>query len=62
MEAFIGQQTPTRLPTFTPPPALDLPEFSDNTASQPGFPAGLLIVSLALVGFLGAVISYLRGR
>ena len=62
VEAFIGQQTPTRLPTFTRPPAIDLPEFSDETDTQAGFPAGLLIISLALFGFLGAVISYLRGR
>jgi hypothetical protein len=62
VEAFIGEQTPTRLPTFTPPPPIILPEFSDNTGNQTGFPAGLLIISLALFGFLGAVISYLRGR
>lgn len=62
-EAFIGQQTPTRLPTFTPPPPIEEPVFSDETENQPrGIPAGLLIVSLALFGFFGAVISYLRGR
>lgn len=59
--AFVGQVTPTRLPTFTPPPPLELPSFQDETAHQ-GFPTGLLIVSLGLFGFLGAVISYLRGR
>ena len=61
--AFIGQSTPTRLPTFTPPPQLDLPSFSDETEpATRGVPTGLLIVSLALFGFFGAVISYLRGR
>ena len=62
--AFIGQQTPTRLPTFTPPPPLDLPLFTDVTPPQAtrGIPAGLIILSLALFGFFGAVISYLRGR
>jgi hypothetical protein len=62
--AFIGQPTSTRLPTFTPPPALDLPQFSDPSADAPavGVPTGLLILSLALFGFLGVVISYLRGR
>jgi hypothetical protein len=61
--AFIGQQTPTRLPTFTPAPALEQPAFHE--ASNPdatGIPTGLLILSLGLFGFLGAVISYLRGR
>ena len=62
-EAFIGQQTPTRLPTFTLPAPIEEPVFTDNTDDQPrGIPAGLLIVSLALFGFFGAVISYLRGR
>ena len=61
--AFIGQQTPTRLPTFTPPPPLDLPSFTDPPGTAPtNIPAGLLILSLGLFGFLGAVISYLRGR
>lgn len=60
--AFIGQQTPTRLPTFTPPAPLDLPNFTDAGTSNRGIPTGLLIVSLGLFGFFGAVISYLRGR
>jgi len=61
--AFIGQQTPTRLPTFTPPAPLDLPIFTDDpSSSYTNIPAGLLIVSLGLFGFFGAVISYLRGR
>ncbi|MGZ9222152.1 MAG: hypothetical protein ACXW4Q_08595 [Anaerolineales bacterium] len=61
--AFIGQQTPTRLPTFTPPPPLDLPSFNDvSQTSTAGVPVGLLILGLGLFGFFGAVISYLRGR
>lgn len=61
--AFVGQQTPTRLPTFTPPPPLELPLFQDeNSAVGSGIPTGLLIISLGLFGFFGAVISYLRGR
>ena len=61
--AFIGQQTPTRLPTFTRPPPLELPSFTDTPSTQTtGIPAGLLILSLGLFGFFGAVISYLRGR
>jgi hypothetical protein len=61
--AYIGQQTPTRLPTFTPPPPLEQPSFSEAPAGSPtGVPAGLLILSLGLFGFFGAVISYLRGR
>jgi hypothetical protein len=62
--AFIGQPTSTRLPTFTLPAPIDLPQFSDAPATTraTGVPAGLLILSLALFGFFGIVISYLRGR
>ena len=62
--AFIGQQTPTRLPTFTPPPTVELPRFSDTdpNSKATGVPTGLLILSLALFGFFGVIISYLRGR
>ncbi len=62
--AFIGQLTPTRLPTFTPPPPIDLPQFADTAPNSQttGVPAGLLILSLALFGFMGVVLSYLRGR
>lgn len=61
--AFIGQETPTRLPTFTPPAPLEQPSFSDTPETEPtNIPTGLLILSLGLFGFLGAVISYLRGR
>src|SRR5512147_287112 len=50
--AFIGQQTPTRLPTFTPPPPLELPSFSEApNSSATNIPAGLLILSLGLFGF-----------
>ncbi len=62
--AFIGQQTPTRLPTFTPLPLppVDPPLFTDVTESQSAIPTGLAIVVLGLVGLMGALISYLRGR
>jgi hypothetical protein len=61
--AFIGQLTATRLPTFTPPAPLEQPSFADApSSSATNVPAGLLILSLGLFGFLGAVISYLRGR
>lgn len=60
---FIGQETATRLPTFTPPAPLDLPLFTETPTGTPtNIPTGLLILSLGLFGFFGAVISYLRGR
>jgi len=62
--AFIGQTTPTRLPTFTPPPnPIEVPLFEDEVSTQTtGIPTGLIILSLGLFGVMGAVISYLRGR
>ena len=62
--AFIGQETATRLPTFTLAPPIDLPKFTDTDPNSQtiGVPAGLLILSLALFGFFGVIISYLRGR
>lgn len=62
--AFIGQQTPTRLPTFTPPAPVDLPQFTDTdpNSQTTGVPTGFLILALALFGAFGVIISYLRGR
>ncbi len=60
--AFQVQTTPTRLPTFTPPPPLATLNFEQAATSRSGIPMGFVILGLALVGILGAVISYLRGR
>jgi hypothetical protein len=62
-EVFLGGQTPTRLPTFTPPAPVELPVFNGSDESGvTRIPAGLLILSLGLFGLFGAIISYLRGR
>ncbi len=55
---------PTRLPTFTAPPPLMIPTFSqDISQSNPNrLPIGLIIIGLAVVGLFGTLISYLRGR
>jgi len=61
--AFIPPETPTRLPTFTPPAQIDLPVYEDETENQANrVPAGLLIVTLGFVGVIGLMISFLRGR
>ncbi len=58
---FNIQSTPTRLPTFTPPPPLSIPEFSDSGgAIVTGIPTGFLIASLAVIGVFGFIISLLR--
>ena len=60
--AFVGQQTPTRLPTFTQPAPLVIPTFVDQTTRPSRVPMGLLILGFSFIGSLGALISYLRGR
>ena len=60
--AFIQPQTPTRLPTFTPPAALGNPVFSDVSESPSRVPLGLIVLVLGFVGGLIAIISFLRGR
>ena len=60
--AYGLQVVPTRLPTFTPPIPLKLPTFAPIAGSGTKVPYGLVIMVLALIGILGAVISFLRGN
>ncbi len=55
--AFNFQPTETRLPTFTPPPPLAVPTFSDAARSTAGFPMGVPIIAIALVGALVLAVS-----
>jgi hypothetical protein len=56
------QLTPQNLPTFTEPAPLVVPVFDVTSGARTGLPMGLVILVLLLVGVLGAVISFLRGR
>ncbi len=59
--AFIAPETPTRLPTFTPPAPLAIPTFVDETVTNTNrLPMGLLIFILGFVGLLGGLISVAR--
>lgn len=60
--AFIPAENATRLPTFTPGPPLAVPTFVDQTRGAVRIPVGLLILGFAVVGTLGALVAYLRGR
>jgi hypothetical protein len=60
--AFQVQTTPTRLPTFTQPPPVTTLNFQTPAGTGSRVPMGFVILGLALVGILGALISYLRGR
>jgi hypothetical protein len=60
--AFGLQLEPTHLPTFTPPSPLILATFAPDTSSGTKLPFGFVILLLAMIGILGAVISFLRGN
>jgi hypothetical protein len=59
--AFGVNVEPTQLPTFTPPPAIKVATFAPVSTPASKVPFGLIILGLALIGILGAVISFLRG-
>jgi hypothetical protein len=61
---FIVEIPPTRLPTFTPPPAMNIPTYPVGEVSPGtgGVPMGIVVIGMAVLGFFGMVISFLRGR
>jgi len=58
---FNIQPTQTRLPTFTPPPPLEVPQFDDSPRGSMGA-AGIFIVVLGLLGGAGLLASYILRR
>jgi uncharacterized protein YraI len=61
--AFNFEPTSTRIPTFTPPPPLSIPQFTDTTVRRPlGIPSGVLVISLALMGAVGLLVSFVLRR
>jgi uncharacterized protein YraI len=61
---FIVTTVPTRLPTFTPPPPLQIPTFqpADSGGVNTKIPPGMLIISLVTIGALLGVVSFTQGR
>lgn len=57
--AFNIQPTQTRMPTFTPPPPLEVPQFTDASTGNSFRASGFFILGLGLLGAGGLVISYL---
>jgi uncharacterized protein YraI len=60
--AYLPQQNATRLPTFTAAAPLAVPTFVEQGERAGRIPIGLLIFGFAVVGALGTMISFLRGR
>ena len=56
--AFNFQPTPSRIPTFTPPPPMTVPQFSEvETPRQSMVAPGIFVVSLLLLGAIGLIVS-----
>lgn len=61
--AFVFQPTVTRMPTFTPPPPLEIPQFDDEVVSKPsGIALGWLAMALLLLGATGYLVSLIISR
>ena len=61
--AFIFQPTSTRMPTFTPPPPLEMPQYTDEVVARPsGLASGVIVVGLIFIGGVVFVISFLLNR
>ncbi|MBX3046314.1 MAG: SH3 domain-containing protein [Anaerolineales bacterium] len=60
---FLLEIPATRMPTFTPPEPLEIPEFEQaGTGRVGGVPVGMLITGVGLMGLFAAAVSYLRER
>jgi uncharacterized protein YraI len=55
---------PTRMPTYTQPPAVQMPTYtqSPEMGAAGGLPMGFIIIGMAAVGVFGLMISVFRGR
>lgn len=61
--AFIFQPTETRMPTFTPPPPLEIPNFTDEAATRPaGLSSGAIVFGLFAIGGAVFLISVAMNR
>jgi uncharacterized protein YraI len=57
---FSTVATQTRMPTFTPPPPLTIPQFTEPvTAKVPRIPSGIFVVILAVLGSVGLLVSFI---
>jgi len=62
--AYVFEPTVTRMPTFTPPPTLEVPEFTASPArnSRNGVPMGAFVIGSGILGILGYLVSLLSRR
>jgi hypothetical protein len=60
--AFEAQATQTRMPTFTPPPPLTVPQFTDESSSKAQSVFGIFIISLTVIGGIGLLVSFVMRK
>lgn len=60
--AFNIQPTPTRMPTFTPPPPLTVYEFVEVAPRSAGINSGIFIAILGFIGAVGLLASFVLRR
>ena len=62
--AYVFEPTVTRMPTFTPPPPLEVPAFTEVPSPQTPnpVPMGAIVLVLGVPGLLGYLIASLRRR
>jgi hypothetical protein len=61
---FVVEASPTRLPTFTPPPPLVIPTFTEDQQPERTDNVSFVyaILGLGLIGLLGTLMSFIRVR
>jgi len=60
--AFNVQPTPTRMPTFTPPPPLTAVQFEEGAPRPARINSGIFIAALGVIGAVGLVVSFVLRR
>lgn len=62
--AYVFEPTVTRMPTFTPPPPLDVPQFTEMPVADTSgrVPMGAVVLGSGILGVLGYLLSMLRQR
>ena len=54
--------TATRLATFTPPPALNLPSYTEIPQQEPAYPIPWIVIFFGSTGFVGLIFSFLSRK
>jgi hypothetical protein len=61
---FVIELVPTRLPTYTAPPPVVVPTYTEspNQTGTAGVPMGFIVIGMGAIGLFGLIISLFRGR